>query len=401
MLAYIHIPWCRIHCPYCAFNVHVSPAPPFDAFVDRVLREFDQKRALVTAPLETVFLGGGSPSLLPPTLVKRLLDGLPIAVDAEITLEANPGEVTDRRMAAWRAAGINRLSIGVQTFQRVLAPLLARGHTVAESRRTVERAATAGFDKLSIDLIFACPGQNLETFQTDLDTVLSLSIPHVSLYGLTLEPGTPLTRAVEEGRLEPATPEVWRACYDAAVNQLRAAGLQRYEVGNFARPGQECLHNTLTWAGASYLGLGPGAHGLHPDGTRTRNFNVPEAYLASEDPTERYERPSPRQQATDRLLAALRTTCGIDLQALAADTGFVPSSACLRGLERGGVLLRNGAHVSITEAGFPVADGVIARLTDSLEATRSGDRTFSTPPTRAKLTGNSPRALRGQEKEIQ
>ena len=380
MLAYIHIPWCRIHCPYCAFNVHVSPDPPFAAFVDRVLREFEQKRAHVTEPLETVFLGGGSPSLLPPTLVKRLLDGLPIAERAEITLEANPGEVTDRRMEGWRAAGINRLSIGVQTFQRALAPLLARAHTVAESRRTVERAAAAGFDKFSIDLIFACPGQSVETFQADLDTVLSLSIPHVSLYGLTFEPGTPMTRAVEEGRLKPAPPEVWRACYDAAVEQLRNAGLHRYEVSNFARPGQECLHNTRTWEGASYLGLGPGAHGLHPDGTRTLNISAPDAYLASEDPTERREIPSPKQHAIDRLLAALRTTRGIDLDALSAHTGFAPSSACLRGLERGGVLQRNGAQVSITEAGFPVADGVIARLTESLEATHSGDMTFSTSP---------------------
>jgi len=380
VLAYIHIPWCRIHCPYCAFNVHVSPDPPFAAFVDRVLREFDQKRAHVKEPLETVFLGGGTPSLLPPKLLKRLLDGLTIAEKAEITLEANPGEVTDRQMAGWRTAGVNRLSIGVQTFQRTLAPLLARGHTVAESRETVERAAAAGFDKLSIDLIFACPGQNFDTFQADLDTVLSLRIPHISLYGLTLEPGTPMTRAVEAGRLEPASAELWRVCYDAAVAQLGAAGLHRYEVSNFARTGQECLHNTRTWAGASYLGLGPGAHGLHPDGTRTLNISAPDAYLASKDPTERSEIPSPRQRAIDRLLAAVRTTRGVDLRALAVDTGFVPSRACLRGLEQGGVLQRNGAHIYITETGFPVADGVIARLTDSLEATRSGDTTFSAPP---------------------
>ena len=270
-------------------------------------------------------------------------------------------------MSDWRAAGVNRLSIGVQTFQRSLAPLLARGHTVAESRRTVERAKSAGFQKLSIDLIFACPNQDFDAFQADLDTVLDLEMTHVSLYGLTLEPGTPITRAVNTGRLTAASPDFWRDCYDAAVAQLEAAGLKRYEISNFAKPGYECLHNTRTWAGASYLGLGPGAHGLHPDGTRTLNVSQPEEYLTRQDPSIVRERPTPKQRAIDRLLSGLRTTRGISLEQLAFDTGFSPNEPCLRGLERGGVLKRKSGHIRLTPNGFPVADGIISRLTESLE----------------------------------
>lgn len=367
MLAYIHIPWCRIHCPYCAFNVHVDAKPPFGRFVDRVIKEFQGKSHLLDGPLETVFLGGGSPSLLPSDELARLLVALPIDEKTEVSMEANPGEITDNEMNAWRAAGVNRLSIGVQTFQRSLAPLLARGHTVAESRRTVERAKSAGFQKLSIDLIFACPNQDFDAFQADLDTVLALEMTHVSLYGLTLEPGTPITRAVNTGRLTAASPDFWRDCYDAAVAQLESAGLKRYEISNFAKPGYECLHNTRTWEGASYLGLGPGAHGLHPDGTRTLNVSQPEEYLARQDPSIARERPTPKQRAIDRLLSGLRTTRGINLEQLAFDTGFSLNEPCLRGLERGGVLNRQSGHIRLTPNGFPVADGIISRLTESLE----------------------------------
>ena len=212
------------------------------------------------------------------------------------------------------------------------------------------------------DLIFGVPGQTLEAFDADLQRVIDLGAPHVSVYGLTIEDGTRFARA----GLRTAEDELWRAMYDRLVERLEDAGLLRYEVSNFARDGHRSAHNRLYWTDAPYLGLGPSAHGYAPDGERWANVADLRLYLASGDPTLTRERPKPRQAATDLLVAAMRAVEGVDLARMAARTGRVPSPAAVHRLVREGLVRRDGDRLALTRAGFPLCDSVVAFLSRDL-----------------------------------
>lgn len=368
---YVHIPWCRRRCPYCAFYVEVDRQTPWPAFVDAVLREHALRSpefATETTGVEatSVFLGGGTPSRLPPASLSRLLAGLPRLAGAEVTAEANPEDVTPEWLDAAVSAGVNRLSVGVQTFDPRFAHLLNRACSVADAQETVRRIAAAGLHSWSIDVIFGLPGQSLADLDADLDRLLATEPPHVSLYGLTIEPGTPFERAHDRGKLDPADEDLWRAMYDRLVERLRAAGLERYEVSNFARPGHRSVHNRLYWTDQPYLGLGPSAHGYAPDGRRWRNIPDVAAYLVQPDPTIEEERPVGRDRALDLLVSALRHVDGVDRGHLARTTGHLPDDRVVDGLVREGLLVRDGDRIALTDAGFPVADGLAVRLADAL-----------------------------------
>ena len=366
---YIHVPWCASRCPYCSFNVYVDPAPPYDRWAGGVIRDWRRAQPHLDDPLTSVYFGGGTPSLAPPETIARILAEIAPPDGVEITLEANPATITPARMAAFRAAGINRVSIGVQTFNPNFARILSRGHSVHAARELVSMVAGAGFRSWSVDIIFALPGQTLADLQVDLDDILATAPPHVSLYGLTIKEGTPFERAWRSGRLVLPEEELWREQYDHIVQTLHAAGLSRYEVSNFARPDHRAIHNGEIWRGGHYAGLGPGAHGFLSDGTRTKMHDELEAWLC--DPQGTTERPDPWQRAVDHLLSTLRHVDGINLNILRLKTSYRLRPGALTPLLSAGLLESSRGHLRLAEAGWPLADGVTWRLCEALEPIRT------------------------------
>ncbi len=261
---YVHLPWCRRKCPYCDFNSHRLPSqPPFADYVAALLADLEQDLALLPAPrpVISIFLGGGTPSLFPPEEIARLLAGiaarLPLASGAEITLEANPGTLERGRFAAYREGGVNRFSLGVQSFDPAALAALGRIHGPEEAEAALMELATAPGSRFNLDLMYGLPGQDPALALADLERALAHAPEHLSHYQLTLEPGTPFAAK------PPALPdeEQLLAIESACRRRLAQAGLRRYEVSAYARPGAESVHNLNYWRYGDYLGIGAGAHG--------------------------------------------------------------------------------------------------------------------------------------------
>ncbi|HEC15028.1 MAG TPA: oxygen-independent coproporphyrinogen III oxidase-like protein [Sedimenticola sp.] len=282
---YIHIPWCIRKCPYCDFNSRaIKGDPDENACVDALLADLDTELPQVRGrTLHSVFIGGGTPSLLSGAAVERLLAGvrqrMPCPSGMEITLEANPGALASERFGPYRAAGINRLSIGVQSFDAGCLQRLGRIHGPGEAIAAVEAARAAGFDNINLDLMFGLPGQGLDQARMDLDTAAGLGPAHISYYQLTLEPGTPFFRSPPP---LPAEEGIWEMQRQGRIF-LQKNGYAQYEVSAYARPGRQCRHNLNYWTFGDYLGIGAGAHGKISDasGRIMRRWKVaaPEAYL--------------------------------------------------------------------------------------------------------------------------
>ncbi|HHH36782.1 MAG TPA: oxygen-independent coproporphyrinogen III oxidase-like protein [Gammaproteobacteria bacterium] len=283
---YVHVPWCARKCPYCDFNSHEVAAPlPEADYVAALVRDLEQDLPAVWGrPVGSIFVGGGTPSLLSPEAVETLLSALrarlPLIPDAEITLEANPGTVDRARLAAFRAAGVNRISLGVQSFDDRALKALGRIHDGAEAHAAVAAVQEAGFSTWNLDLMFGLPGQDRAGALADLDTALALEPPHLSHYQLTLEPNTLFHHKPPP---LPGEDEIW-AMQEACGERLAAAGFAHYEVSAHARPGHRCRHNLNYWRFGDYLGIGAGAHAKISDaasGTVTRCWKVrhPRAYL--------------------------------------------------------------------------------------------------------------------------
>jgi oxygen-independent coproporphyrinogen-3 oxidase len=380
--AYVHIPWCRARCPYCAFTVSVRRDRPHAAYTDAVLREWDLRRAAFPAsPPETVFFGGGTPSLTPPGEIARILRGLAPAPGAEVSLEANPHDLDATTIDGLRSAGVTRLSVGVQGFDARTAGVLGRRQDSRAAPAVLRHVARAGFASWSLDLIFGAPGQTREDWMRELDAARALEPPHVSLYGLTIEDGTAFAAGVARGRVRPPDDDAWHAMYADAVAALGSAGLARYEVSNFARPGHRCVHNEHYWLGRPWAGLGVGAHGWELDGTRTVNTSDVDAYLRPGDPTVSRERPVGTVLLAELLGSGLRHVDGIDTDVLAVRTGLRlrPDPA----LHAHGLLTARGARLLLTDAGFPLVDAVVARLLRDAVSAPPGDASGDAlPPAR-------------------
>lgn len=283
---YIHWPFCKSKCPYCDFNSHVRASIDEGAWTQAYVNALQKAAATTpTMPIKSIFFGGGTPSLMPPALVARILEEVhalwPVLETVEITLEANPNSAEVAHFQDLRAAGINRVSIGIQALNDTDLKALGRGHTAAEGRAAIQSAARV-FPRYSFDLIYARAHQTIAEWRTELAEALTLAGDHLSLYQLTIEPGTVFHHRFQNGQLDVLDEDTSYHLFMETQEILEKAGLPAYEVSNHARPGQECLHNLVYWHGEEYIGVGPGAHGrIEKDGARhaTRQHRAPELWL--------------------------------------------------------------------------------------------------------------------------
>jgi oxygen-independent coproporphyrinogen-3 oxidase len=364
---YIHCPYCRTKCPYCDFNVAIHREDRLAPFVAALRAELARYAALPWAgrvPADSAFLGGGTPSLLPPEAVAAVLAdarrGLGLEPDAEVTLEANPEGLDAGRLSAFRAAGVTRLSLGVQSLDDAVLRRLGRTHSAQDAAAAYRAARDAGFEDVSIDLLYACPGQDLATWVRTLETALAWDPDHLSAYALTLEPATPFGRRVPAG-LPDEDAQV--AQFDTLVERAARAGLARYEISNFAKPGRRSRHNLGYWRRRDYLGLGPGAHGALGAlryWTRRSEPRWRAATLAGEWGIDGWERLSARQVAGERLVLGLRLTEGVPLEELEAHCG-AGSPGVARYVAAGLLAIRDG-RVALTDRGVLLSDTIFAEL---------------------------------------
>ena len=321
---YVHVPFCARRCAYCDFSIAVRREVPVGEYVAAIARELDL-RSLGGASLATLYFGGGTPSKLGATGVPALLDVVrgryAIDVDAEVTLETNPEDVTPDAVRAWRAAGINRISLGAQSFDEGVLSWMHRTHGAGDIERAVGVARDAGFDNISLDLIFALPESVGRDWHADLDRALQLEPEHLSLYGLTVEPHTPLARWTAQGSVHETPDARWEHEFLEAHARLSAAGFAHYEVSNYAREGRRARHNDAYWTDRAYAGAGPAAHG-YDGATRRWNESAYAHWLArvqaGEDPGAGCERLSAEERRAERIYLGLRTDRGIQLEPGAA-----------------------------------------------------------------------------------
>lgn len=358
---YVHVPFCTRRCPYCDFVLIESKGTPPSRFLDAVLQE--ARAAHERTPsfqARTLYFGGGTPSLLPPEMLEELVCELSttfsLAPDAEITIEVNPEHLTPVLAVTYRGLGFNRLSLGVQSFHEPELQLLGRQHSPERARQCVAWARNAGIDNLSIDLIFGLPGQSRADWEHNLKETITLAPDHVSLYGLTFEPGTPLTRDVTAGALRPLSEEDGAAQYRLSIELLESAGYLSYEISNFARPGFESRHNLIYWNREPYLGFGPGAHSFLPE-IRSWNTSNVRQYLEQDDPRWRSESLTEDQRRMEEILLGLRQSRGVS-----SDHPFLQNSVAQELMEQG-FLERSGTQVRLTPRGRCVCDTIIERLT--------------------------------------
>jgi putative oxygen-independent coproporphyrinogen III oxidase len=357
---YIHVPFCSTRCRYCDFYRVGENRPRMNRYLDALAREIDGWRELHGRRVDTVFLGGGTPSLLEPEeiagLLARLAGRFAFAPETEITAEANPSDLTRDRLAGLRAAGVGRLSIGVQSFVDQELRLLGRRHDAAVAADVVDRARAAGFANLSLDLMIGIPAQTDGSFSTSLERALALAPEHLSLYLLEVHSGSEIDFLRRERPGLFAGEEALRRRYLRMRSRLVAAGYEHYEISNFARPGRECRHNLRYWRGGDWLGFGPAAHSSL-DGRRFRHLPDLEAWLVDPLRTEELD----TNAAEERVLLGLRTAEGIDEAWLAA--AGVPALESERRLARLAPFVeRAGGRLRLTPDGYLVSNAVLAEL---------------------------------------
>lgn len=370
---YVHWPFCVSKCPYCDFNSHVRESVDQAVWRDALLADLRYEAALLPGRrVSSIFFGGGTPSLMPPATVAAVIaeaDALwGLADDCEITLEANPNSVEVANFAALASAGVNRVSIGVQSFDPQVLGFLGRAHSGDEARRAIA-AAQAHFARVSFDLIYARPGQSVGAWEAELAGALAFGTGHLSLYQLTIEPGTRFATLAAKGALTIPDGDAAADLFDATQASTRAAGLPRYEVSNHARPGEESRHNLTYWRYGDYAGIGPGAHGRRL-AQATERHKKPENFLSAVTRNGqglKVEADLPPQElATEAMLMGLRLTEGVDLARVEARSGlaresFVDGGAVAR-LATQGLMVQEGDRLTVTDAGILLLDSILSEV---------------------------------------
>jgi len=360
---YIHIPFCRSRCAYCDFYSTTREAEA-EPYIEALCREIAERSdELPSARVRTIYIGGGTPSVLSSNLLNRILasiyDHYTVATDAEVTLEMNPDDVLHTVVPEH----VNRVSLGIQTFNDDLLRLIRRRHDASTAIHAVEALQAAGITNISIDLIYGLPNQTMELWESDLSTAFSLGVQHLSAYALSYEQGTLLTRWRDEGRIREKDDELSVAMYDRLCQRAHEAGFEHYEISNFALPDYRSRHNSSYWAGIPYLGFGPGAHSY--DGLRTRRANSPnlDAYLS--DPSFSIETLTDNELYDEAVMCSLRTREGISLQKITERFGQQHLDYLLRmaqpHLHNGRLILADG-YLHLAEQALMVSDDIMSDL---------------------------------------
>ncbi len=364
---YVHVPFCASRCDYCDFATWTDRGDLVDAYVDACVAQLRRERAdgwLVAA--ETVFFGGGTPSLLPAASLAKVLEEIPLAAQAEVTVECNPDSVDREKLTAYAAAGVNRVSFGVQSMRAHVLATLGRTHDPDNVVRACDAARAAGITRVNVDLIYGTPGESVADWEATLDGALALAPGHVSAYALTVESGTPMAHRVAAGALREPDDDDQARKYEIADDRLAAAGLEWYEISNWARPGEACRHNATYWSQGDYRAIGCAAHGHHA-GRRFWNVRLPERFVARIDagasPEAGHELLDDVARADERVVLALRTRDGIARDELADREDRLVE------LEGDGLLERHGDRVVLTRSGRLLANHVTTALLDRPRAT--------------------------------
>jgi oxygen-independent coproporphyrinogen-3 oxidase len=357
---YIHIPFCKSRCKYCDF-FSTTQLQLQDSYVRALLAEWNKRKLdWQSTPIHTIYIGGGTPSLLTIPNIQLLLRTILRDIDTthlrEVTLEANPGDFTEEKVRAWRSLGINRLSIGIQSFHDPTLLSIGRRHTASQAIDAVRIAQEAGIDNISIDLMYALPGQTMSDWQHDIAQALSLSVNHISSYGLIYEPETLLTRLLQEGKIEMVDEDEEIAMYDYLVQTLTQHGYEHYEVSNFALPGKHSQHNSSYWNDTPYLGLGAGAHSY--DG-KSRWWNIEDIAIYIDQATTdslcpEQELLTDEQRHTERVMLGLRTAHGVAVSDVRTEH--------IQAYIKDGLLLLRDDRIVATTQGFHVLNRIIQDL---------------------------------------
>lgn len=364
---YIHWPFCVSKCPYCDFNSHVREAIDQDAWRSALLADLAHEATLLPdRKLTSIFFGGGTPSLMPPTTVAALIEAAGrhwrMSDDIEITLEANPSSVEATRFSDLAAAGVNRVSLGLQAFHDAQLTFLGRAHDAAEGLGALATAQRA-FRRVSFDLIYAMPGQSEADWSADLDRAIALGTEHLSLYQLTIEPGTRFATLAAQGKLDPLDADAAATLFELTQDRTAQSGLPAYEISNHARPGAESRHNLTYWRYGDYLGIGPGAHGRRT-GVATLRHRKPENWMATVcergNGLQSEEKLSDRDRAVEAILMGLRLTEGIDISraGLAAHLDYPAISR----LTDQGLMQQSGTILAVVRDGRPVLDAILRTI---------------------------------------
>lgn len=370
---YIHWPFCVSKCPYCDFNSHVRAQVDEQAWRTALLVDLGHEAALTGGrPLSSIFFGGGTPSLMPPRIVADLIAAAQhywdFTPDIEITLEANPNSVEAARFGDLAAAGINRVSLGLQALDNEALHFLGRAHDVAEGLAALDTAQVV-FDRVSFDLIYARPGQSEDDWAAELERALSFGTGHLSLYQLTIEPGTRFATLVAQGKLTPADPDHGATLYERTQATTGAAGIPAYEISNHARTGQESRHNLTYWRYGDYAGIGPGAHGRR-GGMATMRHKKPENWMSAVDRNghgmQSEEVLAGADRAREALLMGLRLGEGIDLARIAALSGIpiahLVDDRAIDQLTGLGLIRRRDTRLQIAPAGMLLLDAILPEI---------------------------------------
>ncbi len=371
---YVHLPWCVQKCPYCDFNSHGQPREtPFEGYTDALLRDAEtEAESLDGRTIGSIYIGGGTPSLFPPPTIDRLLTGLsrrlPLGTDCEITMEANPGTFELERFRAFRRTGVNRLSIGVQSFHAHHLRALGRIHGGGEAAQAAEAAREAGFERFNLDLMFALPGQTVTEAEADVARAIELGARHISHYQLTLEPGTAF-------HAQPPTlpdEDTAAAIQEACSARLAEAGLERYEVSAWSVPGEACRHNLTYWQFGDYLAIGAGAHGKISDAATGRierysKWRMPQQYMARAGGPEALAEHYPvvaEERPLEFAMNALRLTDGVPAAYLTARTGVTEDAfePALSDAEAEGLIERRDGRVRPTERGLTFLNNTLGHF---------------------------------------
>jgi oxygen-independent coproporphyrinogen III oxidase len=370
---YLHIPYCLHKCGYCDFNSHNINEAEMESYVRALLSEMEQAaQGAKDRRIATIFFGGGTPTTLPFADLARILEAcrqqFQVDPEAEITCEANPATIPQTDLAHLREAGFNRLSIGVQSFDPDELKRLERVHSVDEVYLTVERARQAGFDNLSLDLMFGLPGQTMEHWQDNLQKAIDLQPDHISAYNLTIEPDTVFYKQQAQGQLTMPPDDFQRELFEITIDTLTGAGYEHYEISNYAQPGKQCRHNLNYWVNGEYIGLGAGASSTF-NGEHYKNVNLPARYIAQINETrtavESRETPDRRQRMGEAVMLGLRLNAGLSLSQFKKQFEITFQKAfgdTIERLEGMGLLEIRSGRAALSREGLFLADSVIVEF---------------------------------------